>query len=86
MISLEALEVTEEEYEKRFLKPRKHGIWLSDEEVDVLNRYQIDYENCYTMNEILYQIDRILEEEEIEELDSLSIILAERNCYQTQNH
>ncbi len=73
------------DFEKRFLKPRKHGLLLSDEEVEVLNRYGIDYENCFQMTELLYHIDRVLEEEEIAELEDLSIQLAERNYYQNTN-
>ncbi len=75
----------EMDFEKRFLKPRKHGLWLSDLEVDILNRYNIDYEKCFQMTELLYQIDQVLEEEEIEELENLSIQLAERNYYQNTN-
>ncbi len=73
------------DFEKRFLKERNHGIWLSDEEVSVLERYEIPYQNCMKLTEILYYIDRILEEEEIEELENLSIQLSERNYYQNTN-
>lgn len=71
-----------EDIEKTFLKMRKNGIWLSDDEVDILKRYGISCEECHQMTEILYQIDRILEDEMIEELDILSLRLAERNYYQ----
>lgn len=74
-----------EDYEKRFLKERNHGIWLSDEEVSILDRYEIPYQNCLQLTEILYYIDRILEEEEIEELENLSIQISERNYYQNTN-
>ena len=73
------------DFEKRFLKERNHGRWLSDEEVSVLERYEIPYQNCMKLTEILYYIDRILEEEEIEELENLSIQLSERNYYQNTN-
>ncbi len=77
--------MNEIDYEKRFLKPRKHGLWLSDEEVDILNKYSIPYQDCYQMTELLYYIDRLLEEEDIVELDVLATSLAERNYYQNTN-
>ncbi len=73
------------DFEKRFLKERNHGIWLSDEEVRILERYEIPYQSCMKLTEILYYIDRILEEEEIEELENLSIQISERNYYQNTN-
>ncbi len=73
------------DFEKKFLKERNHGIWLSDEEVSILDRYEIPYQNCFQLTEILYYIDRILEEEEIEELENISIQISERNYYQNTN-
>lgn len=73
------------DFEKRFLKDRGHGIWLSDEEVTILERYDIPYQNCCKLTEILYYIDRVLEDEEIEELENLSIQISDRNYYQNTN-
>ena len=72
----------EENYEKRFLKLQKNGLWLSEEETEILKKYGISYEKCRQLTEILYQIDRILEEEEIPELELVAINLSERNYYQ----
>ena len=74
-----------EDNKKRFLKDRGHNIWLSDEEVAILNRYNIPYQTCLTLTEILYHIDNILNEEEIEELENLSIQISDRNYYQNTN-
>ena len=68
------------DFEKKFLKERNHGIWLSDEEVSILDRYEIPYQNCFQLTEILYYIDRILEE-----LENISIQISERNYYQNTN-
>lgn len=73
------------DFEKRFLKERNHGIWLSDEEVSILDRYEIPYQNCLSLTEILYYIDRLLEDEEIEELENISLQISERNYYQNTN-
>ncbi len=75
----------EEDFEKRFLKPRKNGLWLSDEEVEILEKYGIGYQRCHSLIELLYQIDILLEQEDIEELDVLGTHLAERNYYQNTN-
>ena len=70
------------DYEKKFLKMRQHGILLTDEEVEILDRYSIPYQNCNQLTEILYYIDKILEDELVDELENLSIQLSERNYYQ----
>lgn len=70
------------DFEKRFLKERSNGIWLSDEEVEILKRYDIPYQNCFQITEIIYYIEKLLETIEIEELENLSSVLAERNYYQ----
>lgn len=70
------------DYEKKFLKMRQHGILLADEEVEILDRYHIPYQNCNQLTEILYYIDKILEDELVDELENLSIQLSERNYYQ----
>ena len=62
-----------------------NGIYLSDEEISILNMYTIDYKNVKSINELIYKIDEYLEEENIEELEWLASTLAETNYYQNTN-
>ena len=43
-----------------FLKKRNNGILLSDEEINILNRYQIDYQNCVNTEELVFKIEEYL--------------------------
>ncbi len=69
------------DFEKKFLKPRRHGLLLSDEQVEILERYGINYNNCLSNNELLYQIDLVLNEVETDELEIVAQEIAERNYY-----
>lgn len=62
-----------------------NGLLLTNEEVAILNRYNIDYQNCFNLNELIYKIESILYDENIEELDQISSSIAERNYYQNTN-
>lgn len=78
-------DMSEVEYEKKFLKNRANGLLLSDEHVEVLNRYNIDYENCISMTELLYKIDNILLNTDDYELEILAADISERNYYNNTN-
>ena len=40
-----------------FLKNRANGILLTDEDVEILDRYGIDYQNCSNAGELVFQIE-----------------------------
>ncbi len=73
------------DFEKRFLKVRKHGLLLSDEQVEVLDRYGINYSNCLNNTELLYKIDSVLDEVDDYELERVAEEIAERNYYANTN-
>ena len=54
--------------------------YLTVSELDILNRYEIDYKSCLNNKELLMKIEDYLEYEDNEELENLSANLAER-CY-----
>lgn len=62
-----------------------NGIYLSDEEVGILETYNIQYKDVTSINELIYRIDQYLENENIEELEWLASTLAETNYYQNTN-
>lgn len=73
------------DFEKKFLKARKHGLLLSDEQVEILERYNINYSNCLSNTELLYQIDTVLNEVDDYELEVVAQEIAERNYYANTN-
>ena len=68
-----------------FLSDVGNGIFLSNREREVLDRYNIDYKNKSSLKSILLEIEDILNEEEIEELDLISESIAERVYYNYTN-
>ena len=68
-----------------FLSDVGNGIFLSNREREVLDRYNIDYINKSSLKSILLEIEDILSEEEIEELDLISESIAERVYYNYTN-
>lgn len=71
------------EIDKNFLKTRKNGLLLTDNQVSLLERYNIDPEKCTSMTELMYLIDEAGEDDD--ELDYLAEQLAERNYYENVN-
>lgn len=71
--------------EKKMHKIRENGIYLSDEQIEILNRYDINYQNCSNAMQLIYLIDEIMEEELIPELDEIATFLEEHNYYYNTN-
>ena len=66
-------------------KEIKKGVYLSDYQISILSMYGIDAYKCSSIDEILFQIEEILSEEDIEELDVVSKEIAEFNYYANTN-
>lgn len=62
------------------LKARNNGLLLTDNQVNTLNRFNIDTSKCGSMTELLYMIDQV--DSDDEELEYLAEQLAETNYYQ----
>ena len=62
-----------------------NGLLLTNKEIEILDRYNIDYKKFISLKEDIYLIEDILEEEEIEELDLISQSISERDYYQNTN-
>lgn len=61
------------------------GLLLTNKEIEILDRYDIDYKKCVSLKEVIYLIEDILEEEEIEDLELISQSISERDYYQNTN-
>ena len=62
-----------------------NGLLLTNKEIEILERYDIDYKSCSSLKDIIYMIEDILSEEEIEELDLISQSISERDYYLNTN-
>ena len=65
----------------------KNGLMLTNNEISVLKRYGVEYEKCSTLKEIIYLVEDILNEEEVdtEDLEYISSTISERDYYQNTN-
>lgn len=63
------------------------NILLSNREIEILERYKIDYKKCNSLKEILYEIEEILNDMDIidEELELISESISERDYYMNTN-
>ena len=69
-----------------FLEKQNGNIYLRKKEIDILKKYNISYENCNNLLEIIYEIEEYLSDGyESDELEWLSRELSERNYYQNTN-
>lgn len=68
--------------DKNMLKVRSNGLALTDNQVGILERYNIDASKCGSMTELLYMIDQIDDTDDDDELTYLAETLSETNYYQ----
>ena len=73
------------DFDKNMHKTRSNGLILSDYQIEVLNRYDIDYLKYNNISSLIYEIEEILNTEYNDELDKLSNELSEFNYYQNTN-
>lgn len=79
--------LTKEVYDdKNMLKMRGNGIYLSDNEVQVLKKYNINYKKYSSLNSLIFEIEEILNEEiDADDLEQISSKLSELNYYNNTN-
>ena len=64
-----------------------NGLMLTNREIEVLDRYKIDYKNCKNLKELLFEIEEIINDMDIvdEDIDYISYTISERDYYQNTN-
>ena len=66
-----------------------NNIYLSNKQMNILDRYMIDYKNVVDMNELIFKVEEYIEDnysyEELDELENLSLELSEFNYYYNTN-
>lgn len=71
-------------FEQNFIKKRKNNLYLSDYQIEVLNRFGINYEMYPNTESLICAIEEILNtdyDESLIELEQVSASLAELNYY-----
>lgn len=79
--------LTKEVYDdKNMIKMRGNGIYLSDNDVQTLKKYNINYEKYSSLNSLIFGIEEILNEEvDTDDLEQISSKLSELNYYNNTN-
>lgn len=63
-------------------KKIKDNLFLSKEEMDILDRFNIDYINMSSFSELIYELEIIEEDNNDDLLSNLLDVLSERNYYE----
>lgn len=79
--------VSEMDFNSSKLVQVSSNILLTNREIEVLNRYNINYKSCNSLKEIIFMIEDILDDMDIvdEKLDLISESISERDYYQNTN-
>ena len=64
---------------------RENNLFLSDEQIEVLNKYKINYQEYTTVSSLIYAIDERLSFEEIDELEDIASMPSEYQYYNEVN-
>ena len=65
---------------------KKYGnLYLTKKQVEVLTKYNIDYNNFKTIDELIYHLEYYLNNDNLTDLEQVSEKLAEINYYNNTN-
>jgi len=71
------------DFESGKFKNISKGIMLTNREIEILDRYDINYKKCGNLKEIIFEIEEVIPDlDDPEELEYVSSMLAERDYYQ----
>lgn len=72
--------------DKTFLK-KYNNIYISDEQINILKKYDINIDKYSNLNELVYDIEEYLNDsyEELDDLEWVSQTLSEYNYYNNTN-
>lgn len=72
--------------EKKFMK-NHNNIYISDEQLEILNKYNINIDNYKSISELIYDIEEYLNDSysELDDLEWVSQTLSEYNYYNNTN-
>jgi hypothetical protein len=76
--------IVQEVFEKNQLEKVNDKLYLTKHQIDILDRYDIEYKHK-SIDELIFELEDILVYEDNDELDKLSMDLAEFNYYHNTN-
>ena len=63
-----------------------NGLMLTNYEIEILNKYNIDYNKTTSLKEILFLVEEILNEDNsLDDLENISLSISERDYYMNTN-
>ena len=83
-VSVDSL-IKELNIECDYIIRRSNGLYLSVNLIEVLRKHDIHYEKYTNLNSLIFEIEEILNEQELEDLEEVSSKLAELNYYNNTN-
>lgn len=66
-------------------KINNKGLYLSQEQIEILESYNINYMNCANIRELMIEVEEVFEECGDDVLNNLLNILSERDYYENYN-
>lgn len=79
------MDININELENNFIKYNHKNIVLTGKEIDILTNYNIAYQECNSINELIYLIEINKDDDNYDELDWVQTNLAEYNYYHNTN-
>lgn len=73
------------DFESNRLVKINNKLYLTNYQIEILNKYNIDYKSLGNLSSIIYVAEEILEEDDYEDLDEIIRERAERNYYENTN-
>ena len=73
------------DFESNRLVKINNKLYLTNYQIEILNKYNIDYKSLGNLSSIIYVAEEILEEDDYEDLDEIIRELEERNYYENTN-
>lgn len=73
------------DFESNRLVKINNKLYLTNYQIEILNKYNIDYKSLGNLSSIIYVAEEILEEDDYEDLDEIIRELSERNYYENTN-
>ncbi len=78
--------IEEIDFTKNSLCDCGNNIYLTNFEIEILNKYKINYQNCTSLKDIIFLIEDILNEDStLDDLELISKSIAERDYYLNTN-
>ena len=77
--------LNEIDFDNNKLQKINDNLYLTNNQIETLKRYNIDYEVSNSLRDLMIKIEEVLDYEDIEELENLLTNLTERNYYENTN-